>query len=140
MVFSLGHPKNLYYVPSMLECTLEFCENLCFLGGSWRIPNLDRLRSSPTESQRVSRVELWIHGCIAGMEATLQVHPTINGGTLAVGFFLSILDSRIQNIIHVKQPHHVMHLLFRWKRISIVRDATRPKRRHWAMGFRDQPF
>lgn len=50
MVLTLENPKNLYYAESMLESTLEFCENLCFLGGSWRIPNLDRLRSSPTES------------------------------------------------------------------------------------------
>ena len=82
--------------------------------------------------------------CHAGMEATLQVHPTINGGTIAVGFFLLILDSRIHHIINVmygKQLHHVMHLLvFRWKKISIVRDETQPKRRHWGMGFRDQPF
>ena len=102
---------------------------MCFLGGSWRIPNLDWLRSSPTESQLVSRVELWIHGCIEEWKLPCRHGSNIAGSSYDQRrhnrrcFFLSILDSRIQNIINVKQPHHVMYLF-----IQVEEDLNSPGR------------
>lgn len=101
----------------------------------WIVAGLSSWTVDPWIHRRVEvALQAWKQHCRFILRSTEAQSPL-------VFFFKSWTPESRTSLYNVKQLHHVMHLLFfRWKRISIVQDATRPKRRHWAMGFRDQPF